>query len=111
MVLHDGRVAELVQQEHHRLALLLPGGRAGRPATARWRSSTASPTAPSRAGRWPAAHLWTFNTGHGAVQASPLIVDLNKDGHLDVITADTRGDVWGFTPSLKQQGHLPQDDR
>ena len=48
-------------------------------------------------------HLWTFATGHGAVQASPLIIDLNKDGYLDVITADTRGDVWGFTPALKNK--------
>jgi FG-GAP-like repeat len=49
------------------------------------------------------AHLWTFKTGHGAVQASPTIVDLNHDGRLDVITADTRGDVWGFTPSLNNK--------
>src|SRR3954453_20778661 len=28
-------------------------------------------------------HLWTFRTGHGAVQASPLIIDLNKDRRLD----------------------------
>ncbi|MDX6211558.1 MAG: hypothetical protein QOF82_645 [Frankiales bacterium] len=46
------------------------------------------------------AHLWTFKTGAGAVTASPVIVDLNKDGHLDVITANTAGNVWGFTPSL-----------
>ncbi|MDX6246231.1 MAG: hypothetical protein QOE76_3954, partial [Frankiales bacterium] len=46
------------------------------------------------------AHLWTFNTGAGAVQASPVVVDLNGDGRLDVITANTAGNVWGFTPSL-----------
>jgi hypothetical protein len=45
-------------------------------------------------------HLWTFNTGHGAVQASPTIVDLNGDGRLDVVTANTAGNVWAFTPSL-----------
>jgi hypothetical protein len=45
-------------------------------------------------------HLWTFQTGPGAVQASPVVVDLNKDGHLDVLTANTAGNVWAFTPSL-----------
>ena len=45
-------------------------------------------------------HLWTFTTGHGAVQASPTIVDLNGDGRLDVVTANTAGNVWAFTPSL-----------
>ncbi|MDX6230769.1 MAG: hypothetical protein QOI76_4159 [Frankiales bacterium] len=45
-------------------------------------------------------HLWTFTTGAGAVQASPTVVDLNGDGHLDVVTANTAGNVWAFTPSL-----------
>ncbi|MDX6209922.1 MAG: hypothetical protein QOE24_2313 [Frankiales bacterium] len=45
-------------------------------------------------------HLWTFRTGAGAVQASPVVVDLNRDGHLDVVTANTAGNVWAFTPSL-----------
>jgi hypothetical protein len=45
-------------------------------------------------------HLWTFATGAGAVQASPVAVDLNKDKHLDVLVANTHGDVWAFTPSL-----------
>jgi hypothetical protein len=47
--------------------------------------------------------LWTFKTGRGAVQASPVIVDLNKDGHLDVLTANTAGQVWAFTPSLNNK--------
>lgn len=45
-------------------------------------------------------HVWTFETGSGAVQASPVAVDFNRDGHLDVVTANTHGDVWIFTPSL-----------
>ncbi len=45
-------------------------------------------------------HLWTFRTGAGAVQASPVVVDLNRDGHLDVVTANTAGNIWAFTPSL-----------
>ena len=49
------------------------------------------------------AHLWTFNTGAGAVQASPLVVDLNGDGRLDVVTANTAGNVWAFTPSLNNK--------
>ncbi|BEP15197.1 hypothetical protein acdb102_35080 [Acidothermaceae bacterium B102] len=48
-------------------------------------------------------HLWTFNTGAGAVQASPLVVDLNGDGHLDIVTANTAGNVWAFTPSLNNK--------
>src|SRR3954453_3352407 len=47
--------------------------------------------------------LWTFNPGHGAVQASPTVVDLNGDGRLDIVTANTRGNVWGFTPSLNNK--------
>ena len=48
-------------------------------------------------------HLWTFNTGAGAVQASPLIVDLNGDGLLDIVTANTVGNVWAFTPALNNK--------
>jgi hypothetical protein len=48
-------------------------------------------------------HLWTFRTGSGAVQASPVVVDLNRDGRLDVITANTAGNVWAFTPSLRNK--------
>jgi hypothetical protein len=41
---------------------------------------------------------WSFYTGAGAVQSSPVVVDLNKDGNLDVVVTNTLGDVWSVTP-------------
>ncbi|HEY0561085.1 MAG TPA: FG-GAP-like repeat-containing protein, partial [Frankiaceae bacterium] len=38
-----------------------------------------------------------YFVGPGAVQASPTLVDLNRDGVLDVVSADTDGDVVAFT--------------
>lgn len=40
--------------------------------------------------------LLTFNTGAGAVQASPVLVDVNHDGILDVVAANLAGDVVAF---------------
>lgn len=50
-------------------------------------------------------HAWTtggsrflsYDTGQGAVQASPTLVDLNGDGVLDILTGNTAGYVRGFT--------------
>src|SRR5438067_6302793 len=42
------------------------------------------------------ARLLKFNTGAGAVQSSPALVDLNNDGVLDILAANTAGDVVGF---------------
>lgn len=41
----------------------------------------------------------SFNTGPGAIQASPVVADVDKDSRLDVVLANTRGDVWAWTPS------------
>jgi hypothetical protein len=45
---------------------------------------------------------WSFYTGAGAIHASPTVVDFNKDGYLDVVTANTRGDVWVVSPKLRK---------
>lgn len=41
----------------------------------------------------------TFDTGAGAVQASPLLYDLDNNGVLDVLVANTAGRVVGFSGS------------
>jgi hypothetical protein len=38
--------------------------------------------------------------GAGAIQASPAIVDFNRDGRLDILVTTTGGNVWIYTPSL-----------
>lgn len=42
------------------------------------------------------------DTGAGAVHASPVLVDLNGDGRLDILAANTGGVVMGFTGSGTQ---------
>jgi len=42
---------------------------------------------------------YQFYTGAGAIQASPVVADVNKDGRLDIVVTNTRGDVWAVTPS------------
>jgi hypothetical protein len=49
-----------------------------------WRTDTGA--------RWFKA--WT---GPGAIQASPTLVDLNGDGKLDILTANTNGDVIAYS--------------
>jgi hypothetical protein len=46
------------------------------------------------------AAVSTVKIGTAAIQASPVIVDLNKDGRLDVLVADLGNIVEAFTPSL-----------
>jgi hypothetical protein len=41
----------------------------------------------------------SYDTGPGAVQASPALVDLNGDGVLDILAGNTAGYVKGFTGS------------
>ena len=47
--------------------------------------------------------VYSFYTGPGAVHSSPVVTDVNKDGHLDLVVANTSGDIWGVTPATGQQ--------
>jgi len=47
--------------------------------------------------------VYSFYTGPGAVHSSPVVTDVNKDGHLDLVVSNTSGDIWGVTPSTGQQ--------
>jgi hypothetical protein len=43
--------------------------------------------------------VYSFFTGPGAVHSSPVVVDVNKDGRLDLVVSNTSGDIWALTPS------------
>jgi hypothetical protein len=45
------------------------------------------------------ARFLAFDTGSGAIMASPTLVDLNRDGRLDILTASLSGRVVGLTGS------------
>lgn len=45
---------------------------------------------------------WDHDTGRGSVQASPGLVDFNRDGRLDVVYANTHGDIGVITTSKQQ---------